>query len=130
MPSVHIDNVGKIAIIECVGRFVREEAALKLRDAVISQADARIVVLDLTEMHAIGSGGLGTLLLLQKWAQDNNIRFQLFNPCGSVRDKLKHVEFECASLEQMIGILGSPQVCTHYGQLPGTWISDEKPIPT
>jgi anti-anti-sigma regulatory factor len=99
MPSVRIDNVGKMAIIECTGRFVRAEAALKLRDAVISQTDALVVVLDLTEMHAIGGGGLGTLLLLQKWAQENHIRFQLFNPCGPVRDKLKHVEFEFASLE-------------------------------
>jgi hypothetical protein len=27
MPSVHIDNVGEMAIIECAGRFVRSEAA-------------------------------------------------------------------------------------------------------
>ena len=53
MPSVHIDNVGEMAIIECAGRFVRNEAAFKLRDAVTSQTDARVVVLDLTEMHAI-----------------------------------------------------------------------------
>jgi hypothetical protein len=25
-------------------------------------------------------GGLGTLVLLQKWAKDNDIRFKLFNP--------------------------------------------------
>jgi len=115
MPSVHIDNVGKITIIECAGRFVRSEAALKLRDAVISQRGARVVVLDLTEMHAIGGGSLGTLLLLQRWAQDNYIGFHLFNPCGPVRDKLKHVEFEFASLEQMIGILGAPQaMCARH----------------
>ncbi len=33
MPSVHIDNVGEMAIIECAGRFVRTETAFKLRDA-------------------------------------------------------------------------------------------------
>ena len=58
MPSVHIDNVGEMAIIECAGRFVRNNAAFKLRDAVTSQTDVRVVVLDLTEMHAIGGGGL------------------------------------------------------------------------
>jgi anti-anti-sigma regulatory factor len=94
MPSVHIDNVGGMAIVECAGRFVRNDAAFKLRDAVKSQANARVVVLDLTEMQAIGGGGLGTLLLLQKWAQDNDIRFKLFNPSGPVLDKLKHVDFE------------------------------------
>ncbi len=105
MPSIHIDNVGEMAIIECAGRFVRNNAAFKLREAVTSQTDARVVVLDLTEMHAIGGGGLGMLMLLQRWAQDHDIRFKLFNPSGSVRDKLKHVDFEIASLEQMMSLL-------------------------
>ena len=99
MPSVHIDTLGEMAIVECAGRFVRSDAAFKLRDAVTSQTDARVVVLDLTEMQAIGGGGLGTLLLLQRWAQDHDIRFQLFNHSGSVLDKLKHVDFEIATLE-------------------------------
>src|SRR6202166_2922104 len=100
MPSLHIDNVGEMAIIECAGRFVRTETAFELRDAVTSQTNARVVVLDLTEMHAIGGGGLGTLLLLQRWAQDHDIRFKLFNPSGPVLDKLKHVDFEIATLQQ------------------------------
>jgi anti-anti-sigma regulatory factor len=105
MPSVHIDNVGEMAIIECAGRFVRHEAAFKLRDAVKSQTDARIVVLDLTEMHALGGGGLVMLMLLQRWAQDHDIRFKLFNSSKPVQDKLKHVDFEIASLEQMMSLL-------------------------
>jgi anti-anti-sigma regulatory factor len=100
MPSVHINNVGDMAIVECAGRFVRNDAAFKLRDAVRSQGNARVVLLDLTEMQAIGGGGLGTLLLLQRWAQDHDIRFKLFNPSGSVLDKLKHVDFEMTTLEQ------------------------------
>jgi len=99
MPSVHIDTVGEMAIIECAGRFVRKDAAFQLRDAVTSQTDARVIVLDLTEMHAIGGGGLGMLVLLQRWAQDHDIRFKLFNPSMPVRDKLKHVDFEIATLE-------------------------------
>src|ERR1700723_807356 len=94
MPIVNIETLGEMAIVECAGRFVRNEAAFKLRDAVTSQTNARVVVLDLTNMHAIGGGGLGTLVLLQKWAQDNDIRFKLFNPIGPVLDKLKHVDFE------------------------------------
>ena len=105
MPSLHIDKVGEMAVIECAGRFVRTESAFKLRDAVTSQTDARVVVLDLTEVHAIGGGGLGMLMLLQKWAHDHDIRFKLFNPSRSVRDKLKHVDFEIASLEQMMALL-------------------------
>jgi len=105
MPSVHVDKVGEMAIIECAGRFVRTETALKLQDAVTSQTDAHVVVLDLTEMHAIGGGGLGVLVLLQRWAQDHGIRFKLFNPCTPVRNKLKHINCEIASLEQMMTLL-------------------------
>jgi anti-anti-sigma regulatory factor len=97
MPSVHVDNRGETAIVECAGRFVRNEAAFKIRDAVTSQTNAQVVVLDLTDMHAIGGGGLGTLLLLQKWAREHDIRFKLFNPSGLVLDKLKHVDFEIVS---------------------------------
>jgi anti-anti-sigma regulatory factor len=105
MPSVHIDNVGDMTIIECAGRFVRHAAAFKLQEAVTSQADANVIVLDLTEMHAIGGGGLGMLVLLQRWAKDHNIRFKVFNPSMPVRDKLKHVDFEFATLEQMMSHL-------------------------
>ena len=105
MPSVHVDNLGKMAIIECAGRFVGAEAALKLRDAVTSQTDARVVVLDLTETRALGGGGLGMLVVLQRWAQDHHIRFKLFNPSQPVRDKLKHVDLEVATLEQMMSFL-------------------------
>lgn len=68
---------------------------------VTSQTDAPVVILDLTEMHAIGGGGLGTLVLLQGWAQNRDIRLKLLNPCGPVLDKLKHVDFErIATLER------------------------------
>jgi hypothetical protein len=56
-------------------------------------------------MHAIGGGGLGMLVLLQRWAQDHDIRFKLFNPSRPVRDKLKHVAFEIATFEQMVSLL-------------------------
>ena len=92
MPSVHIDNLGEMAIIECAGKFVRTAAASKLQDAVTSQTQARVVILDLTEMRAIGGGGLGVLVLLKRWAQEHEIRLKLFNPSELVREKLKHVK--------------------------------------
>ena len=59
MMKVNIDNIGELAIVECEGRIVQSEAAFKLRDAVTSQSDARTVVLELTEVHAIEGGGFG-----------------------------------------------------------------------
>jgi hypothetical protein len=45
------------------------------------------------------------LVILQRWAQDHDIRFKLFNPSRPVRDKLKHVNVEIATLEQMMTLL-------------------------
>ena len=109
MLSVHIENIGKMAVIECEGRIVQSEAAFKLREAVNSQRDARLIVLDLSEVPAIEGGGLGMLLFLQRWAHDHDIRLKLFNPRQSVRDRLDHVssmrEFDIATLDEMMALL-------------------------
>src|SRR5216684_3042907 len=107
MLRINIDNIGDLAIVECEGRIVRSDAAFKLRDAVTSQSDARTVVLELSEVHALEGGGLGMLVLLQRWARDHDIRLKLFNPSRTVRDKLKHVDFEIATLEQLMTLLSS-----------------------
>ncbi len=110
MPSIHIDNVGDMAVVECEGRLIRSEDAFKLRDAVTSQTDAQVVVLDLTEVRALGGGAIGMLVYLQRWAQEHDIRFKLFNPSRSVREKLEHTnsmsEFKIASLDEMMALLG------------------------
>ena len=59
MLSVQIENIGDMAVVECEDRVVRSEDAFKLREAVTSQRDARTIVLDLSEVHAIEGGGLG-----------------------------------------------------------------------
>ena len=110
MPSIHIDNVGAMAVVECAGRFVHNEDAFKLRDAVTTQTGAQVIVLDLTEVHAIGAGAIGILVYLQRWAHDHDIRFKLFNPSRYVREKLEHTnsmsEFTIASLDEMMALLG------------------------
>jgi anti-anti-sigma regulatory factor len=110
MSNVHIDNVGDMVVVECEGRFVRSDAAFKLRDAVTSQTSARVVVLDLTEMESIGGGVIGMLVFLQRWAYDQDIRFKLFNPVRSVREKLEQTSsmsaFEIAGLDEMMALLG------------------------
>jgi anti-anti-sigma regulatory factor len=107
--SVNIDNIGEMAVLECAGGIVRSEDALKLRGAVNSQSAARIIVLDLSEVPAIGSEGLGMLVFLQRWASDHDIRLKLFNPRQSVFDKLEHVnsmrEFDVATLDEMMALL-------------------------
>jgi anti-anti-sigma factor len=108
MLSVHIENIGKIAVVECEGRIVRSQAAFKLREAVRSQRTARIIVLDLSEVPFIEGGGLGMLVFLQRWAEDRDIRLKLFNPRQSVLDRLEHSsmrEFDIATIDEMIALL-------------------------
>lgn len=109
MLSIHIENIGDITIVECEGRIVRSEAAFKLREAVTSQRNARIVVLDLSEVRAIEGGGLGMLLFLQRWAHEHDIRLKLFNPTNSVRDRLGRansmLQLDITTLEEMMALL-------------------------
>jgi anti-anti-sigma regulatory factor len=110
MSNIHIDKVGDMTVVECEGRFVRSDEAFRLRDAVASQRDAHVIVLDLTEMRAIGGGAIGVLVFLQRWARDHDIRFKLFNPSRFIKDKLEHTnalsEFDIASLDEMMALLG------------------------
>ena len=75
----------------------------------IGASDARIVVLELSEVHAIEAGGLGMLVFLRRWALDHNIRFLLFNPSKSVRDGLKRArsisEFYIPTMDEMMALL-------------------------
>src|SRR5215510_11116389 len=109
MLSIHIENVGGMAIVECEGRIVRSDAAFKLREAVMSQQEARIVVLDLSEVGAIEGGGLGMLMFLQQWAHGHDIRLKLFNPRNFVSDRLERansmLEFDIIPLEEMMALL-------------------------
>ena len=111
MLKVNIDNIGDLAVVECEGRIVQSDAAFKLREAVTSQIDARTVVLELSEVHAIEGGGLGMLIFLQRWARDHSIRLKLFNPSKSVRQRLELVsslsEFDIPTLDEMMALLGN-----------------------
>src|ERR1700675_1831899 len=106
MLNVTVENIGELAVVECEGRIVQSEAAFKLREAVTSRTGARIVVLDLSEVHAIKGRGLGMLVFLQRWARDRNIRFLLFDPCQSVRNALKRArsisEFYIPTIDEMM----------------------------
>jgi anti-anti-sigma regulatory factor len=109
MLNVTVAKIGELAVVGCAGRIVQRESVSRLREAVTSQIDARIVVLELSEVQSIGGGALGMLASLQRWAREHNIRFLLFHPSKSVQSKLKRArsiaEFYIASLEEMRALL-------------------------
>ena len=110
MLDIHTDKIEDVAIVECNGRIVQSDSAFALRDAVIHQDDVRIILVDLSGVSSIEGGGLGMLMFLQRWAYDHDIRFKLFNPTRTVRDRLQLAnsipEFEIATPDEMQALLG------------------------
>ncbi|MFZ0802363.1 MAG: STAS domain-containing protein [Terriglobales bacterium] len=89
MLEVHITRSEDVVVILCKGRIVRSAAAFSLRDAVTQQRDARVVLLDLSEVESVEGGGLGMLVFLQRWTRDNGIELILFGPSNPVRKSLE-----------------------------------------
>ena len=107
--NICVETVGDVAVIQCAGRLVRSEAAFELRDAVMSQREARIVVVDLSEVQAIEGGGLGMLGYVHRWAHNHDIKMKLFNPPRAVQDRLGHSwmpPLEIVTTDEMIALLG------------------------
>ncbi len=114
MLSVGIENIGDMAVLSCKGDIVSGEDASGLWKAARSQANAKILVLDLTQVHDIEGDGLDTLAELQRWTWDENVRLKLFGPSSSVRNRLEHNEaarFEIARFTEMIDLLAHAESC-------------------
>lgn len=113
MCDIHIERIGTMTVVECEGRIARSDGAFRLRDAVMSQADAEIVVLDLSELYALEGGALGMLVFLQHWARNHDIQLKVFNPSCSVRETLELAstitEFEIATLHEMMALLAQAE---------------------
>jgi hypothetical protein len=49
------------------------------------------------------------LIFLQRWARDHGVRFKLFNPSKSVRERLELVsslsEFDIPTIDEMMALL-------------------------
>jgi anti-anti-sigma regulatory factor len=108
MFNIHIEVIGDVAVVQCEGRIVQSDAAFRLRDAILSQRNARVVVVELSEVDTIEGGGLGMLAFLQRWAHDHNIKLKLFNPSNSVQDRLDHTwmpSLDVASTDELIALL-------------------------
>ena|SRR5215813_10165345 len=115
MFTINTDRIGDAAVVECGGKLIDSSDAFRLRDAVISGADAKIVVLDLSEVYAVEGGGIGILVFLQRWTRDHDIRLTLFNPSPSVRRRLELAsamsDFDIVGLPELMALLGQPE---HY----------------
>jgi anti-anti-sigma regulatory factor len=110
MLKVNIERIGDVAVIHCEGRVVQSAAAFRLRDAVTQQRNARVILLDLSDVRSFEGGGVGMLVFLQRWATDHRIQFKVFDPPACVRQRLEQVrsasKLEIAGMSEVLFLLG------------------------
>ncbi|MGH9530074.1 MAG: STAS domain-containing protein [Terriglobales bacterium] len=88
MLTIDVDRIDGVAIVKCVGRLVRGEGVGTLRNAVLSEKNTRMIVLDLSEVDALDAGGLNAVVSLRNWAVGRGIRVKLVNPSTLVSEML------------------------------------------
>ena len=113
MLSINIEKTGDVAVARCSGRIVRGAEVRTLRNAVLTETDTRIVVLDLSDVDMIDAGGLTALLSLHEWALGRDVQLKLVNPSHFVNDvltrtRLDHV-FDISTLDHAIYVLSAPE---------------------
>src|ERR1700675_2584479 len=112
MLTIDVEKTGDVAVVRCVGRIVRGAGVRTLRNAVFSEKDIRIVVIDLSDVETLDAGGLTALLSLQQWARNRNVLLKLVNPSHFVneiltRTGLDHV-FEISTFEHALLVCSAP----------------------
>jgi len=111
--QIETSRAGDVAIVQCKGRLVRGNPVIALRDAVMRLHDARIVVLDLTALESMDGGGLGTLVLLHRWARENDVQIKLVDVNAFVAEMLDRTRLTCvfdvSSVEDAVEILCSAE---------------------
>ena len=116
MLTIDVEKTGDVAVVRCVGRIVRGAGIRTLRNAVFSEKDIRIVVIDLSDVEMLDAGGLTALLSLQQWARSRSVQMKLVNPSHFVNEVLTvtgldHV-FEISRFEHALFVLSASD-CRH-----------------
>jgi anti-sigma B factor antagonist len=109
MLNITVQNLGDTSVVRCHGRIVAGDAGSILRNAVLSQRQTTMLVIDLERVERIDAAGLGVLLGLRESARSNAIMFKLMNATKSVEAILEvtHLQrvFEFCSVPELFCLL-------------------------
>ncbi len=89
MLNIRIERTGETAILYCDGRIVVGSALSALREAVLCELGKRSIVLDLSRVHRIDAGGLGTLVFLHTCVNGLGTELKLMRPSAPVAEVLE-----------------------------------------
>jgi anti-anti-sigma factor len=113
-----IESLQDVAVVNCSGRMVRGAALDQFRRGIEQLERVRVLVLDLSEIEQLDAGGLGTLLLVRRWAVQRSAKLKLVNPPTFFRKMLDatHLNsvFEISSLKDAIQILRGRECPARY----------------
>jgi anti-anti-sigma regulatory factor len=109
MFGVHQEKIGDVSVIICKGTMAGCDASLELGDQVRRHGDARVVLLDLSELVSLGADVIGMLVVLQLWTRGLGIQFKLFDPPPGVLKNLQRLrstaQFEIATIDDVLAML-------------------------
>ena len=88
MLQIIAEHLGDITILHCFGRIVAGAEADSLKDAVVCEADKRLVIVDLSGVDAIDARGLGLFVFLQTLGYALGFELQVADPAPRVREVL------------------------------------------
>jgi anti-anti-sigma factor len=108
-----IECLQDVAVVNCSGRMVRGAALDQFWRRIEQLERVRVLVLDVSEVGQLDAGGLGTLLLVRRWAMQKSAKMKLVNPPVFFRRLLEATHlasvFEISSLKEAICILRSKE---------------------
>lgn len=106
-----VETQQDIAVVSCSGRMVRGAALDRFRRSIEQLDRVRVLVVDVSDVDQLDAGGLGTLLLVRRWATQKSAKLKLVNPPAFFRKVLEATNlssvFEISSLREAISILRS-----------------------
>lgn len=86
---ISTEQIDDVAVLQCLGRVVDPEELSRLKAAVTSLSQLRVVMLDLSRVEMIDARGLGMLVFLHNWACAIGIQLNLVNASKVVRRVLE-----------------------------------------
>ena len=101
MLKIYTTKFGKVALLCLEGKIVCGETDA-LRNAVLTQADVNVVLLNLARVNTIDAGGLGVMLELREETESKGIEFRLQHVTHLVRRI-----FEITRLDTVFKMSGS-----------------------
>jgi anti-anti-sigma factor len=103
-----------VAVVNCSGRMVRGSALDEFQRRIEQLEPVRVLVLDVSEVAQLDAGGLGTLLLVRRWAMQKSAKMKLVNPPVFFSRLLEATHltsvFEISSMKEAICILRSTEI--------------------